>query len=189
MPSKRVIQFSLATSILLGILGGGHVEACEYASPVPASRATRTYRDTNIGFSFDLPENYRAMGVNGGQTILVVEPSTYDLLQCLARSPYGTDTPQITAKIDVRPINSGQQTSLYNLVIQQYPWMRSEGLNFRNVTFSGTSAIAYFQRDLVNTAILQYVSLRSSDRRHLITISGPSESREFGSIGNSFHLQ
>jgi hypothetical protein len=176
-------------SLLLGTLMTGNVKACEYNQPIPPSRTSRIFQNTSIGFSFEFPENYRAMGVDGGAGILIVDPSTYAHIQCQSQSEYGGDAPQFSALIGIHQVSPGRQQSLYDLVIQNYPYMRNEGENFRNANFSGNLALVYSQDDLLYDTTINYVSLLSKNGRYLITISGHSESRELTQILNSFRLQ
>jgi hypothetical protein len=189
MRFKYAVQISVVAALSSVFLTENSSSACEYRTPIQASSETRTYRNTEIGFSVEIPENYRLMGINQGNTILVAEPSTYDFLQCIYSSGRGADTPEITATIDIRPVSPTQSSNLYNLVVQQYPWIENEGFSFKTGDFFGTQAILYFQNNLVDGGITQYISIRSLDRRHLITISGSEQDPEFDAIGDSFRLQ
>jgi len=60
---------------------------------VQASQNTRLYRNDSLGFSLDIPANYRTIARNDG-TIEIVDPATFEFVECVARSAprYGVIT-------------------------------------------------------------------------------------------------
>jgi hypothetical protein len=191
---RQSLRIILSTSVLIIPLLVMDAKACEYFPPVPASRETRAYRNLEAKFSFSIPANYRAMRVgignahvSSGQVILIVEPSTYSYIQCTTRNNMGGDGSQESVQVNVFPIRPGQY-SLYDLVVQRYPYMRTEGINFRNTTFVGRPALTYSQSNLLDDTMTSFISFTSLDARYLITISGPNGGAELALALSSFEF-
>lgn len=205
MSSRKIVKYSLALSLLISTLLGGNANAAceyeyevfeeyyEYNEPSLSSMQTRTFENTNVRFSFEIPENYRVMGSNEGMTIAILNSPSYNLLQCMVRNGYGTDSIQPVVSIDIRQVSSGNRHNnlhdfIYDLVIENYPYMRSEGRDFWNGDYSGNPAVLYSQTNLLRDTKISYISFLSLDRRYLITISGPYDGSELVQVINSFRL-
>lgn len=163
------------------------VLACSYTEVVPPSSQSRTYKNNEANFYFLIPDNYRTMGFNNG-SISIFEPNAFNYTQCIIRNKIATEFPEDSIFVEVNSIRSAN-TSLYNLVIQESPWMAQEGFNFRSINFAGQSALTYSQVDSLYRTTRSYVSLLSRDRRYLITISGEQGSEELQRALASFQFE
>jgi len=161
---------------------------------VPASQNSRLYRNESLGFSVNIPENYRTIARNDGR-VEIVDPATFEFVQCVTRSypRYGVITwSYAKAYIGSWPIT--------NFTTSLREAMRSEEVSIpsdhRSFTFENGREIILI-RGIDETAVGPqgevvynlYAYFRSPDGRRLVVISGRMNDDVFTRILGSITLE
>lgn len=155
---------------LLSILATGQaVLACPFRNPQLPANSSRTYTNNEVGYSFLIPENYRATRDRFG--ILILEPALFEYFQCISRQNTPQDGILGNVEVSARTVGVGN-TSLHNLVLQEMPYLRNEGFNFQSGTLDGQPALLFFQENLLDNVTMKNVAVLSPNRRTMLIISG-----------------
>ena len=160
-----LVGAALAGVTLLASSNLVQAQVCRQNEVVPPSKPTRVFRKERFNYSFRLPDNYRVMALreNG---VLVLDPNSFELAQCLVRNKVGTEFPS-GISVYSKFVNPGKRT-VADIV-------RQNGIppeNIKTTTVANQSAISY------NSSVMGYqksVSFFSPDRRSMITITVPYE--------------
>ena len=59
---------------------------CPFQPVTPPAQETRTYQNDDYGFSFQLPENYRAVRYRNFSLVDVIDPAGHEVNECLRRA-------------------------------------------------------------------------------------------------------
>ena len=89
--------------VVLGISMPAWANRCEQPQQTtPPTSETRIFSSPQLGFSFEIPANYRAMGrIDGGTEFL--DPATFDWRQCVIRNRISTELPP-RVMIEIRAV-------------------------------------------------------------------------------------
>lgn len=160
--------------------------ACQFGTLEQPSNTSRTYENEEVGFSFLIPENYRAMGTRQG--VLILEPATFDYVQCVIQNNLPGEGPPVSVSVYLEPVTS-TGASLRSLVFQAQPWLEREGFDFRDTTFAGRPALAFSQLNRLYDETTKYMAVVSPDRRMLIMLVGPQDGNELERALSSFAFE
>ncbi len=135
---------------------------------VPPTNATKAFRNQQLNYRFQLPANYKIMPVkNNG--VLVLDPKRYEEAQCLVKIRAGTEFPD-GISVSVESVSPGNR-SVTDLVRQR---------TFTKIT--GTTRVANQTAVTYTTDVMGYgnanVSFFTPDRKRMITVSAPFQSRQ-----------
>lgn len=175
----RWSRLFLGALVFVGLGAGRAVaQSCPYSGPVSASLETRTYRDTTLNFAFEIPANYRAMGLSNGR-VAFYDPATFDHVQCAVRrgvKPQGNPA----AMLDLRSVPAGEDDLLV-LTQRARPWLVLYEPTYEAVAETGLAEAAafggipvlryqYVHEIYKNTVIA--LSFRSPNGQWLVTVEG-----------------
>jgi hypothetical protein len=167
---QRYRYFLSVVTILLGLFLGTSAYACQSVSFEEPERESRLYANTDAGFSFLIPENYRTTRLGSG-AVWIFEPSAFAEYLCIVQNNTPTEFPLESVSVYVEPITSPND-SLLSLVFQFMPWMEREGFNFRNGTLTGRPALAFSQENALHGGTTHWVAVMTPDGRNLVILSG-----------------
>lgn len=182
------LGFGLLTGLLLAAAPqSGKAAIPQPETPAPAaicdvkqvpqpSRRMRLYRDRYLGFTFQIPTNYRAAAIRNGT--MIMNPASYREYQCFTQNKITTELPWVSINVKVTPIQM-RSAVLYDHAIQAMPGLKTEGEEFTEINFVDRIALTYRQKNLVQGGMTRYVSFLSNDRTKLVTIYGPEGEPEF----------
>lgn len=135
---------------------------------VTPSKETRLIRNDRLNYRFQIPGNYKTMAVNNDR-VLVLDPKRFEEAQCLARIRAATEFPD-SITVYAEPVNPGNR-SVADFVKQRTP-----------VTITGTRTVANQTAVTYTTDAMGYgdanVSFFTPDRRYMITVSAPYQSKQ-----------
>ncbi len=135
---------------------------------VPPVSATRDIRNERFNYRFQIPVNYKAMGISSDRT-LILDPKRFEEAQCLVRIRAGTEFPD-GISVSVEAVNPGNR-NVADLV-------RQNSL----ATITGTRTVANQTAVTYTTDSMGYgetlVSFFTPDRKHRIIISAPFQSQQ-----------
>ncbi|HEY9709553.1 MAG TPA: hypothetical protein V6D48_15215 [Oculatellaceae cyanobacterium] len=135
---------------------------------VPPANATKAFRNEQLNYRFQIPANYKTMALNN-KGVLVLDPKRYEEAQCLVKIRAGTELPD-GISVYVQSVSPGNR-SVTDLVRQR---------TFTKIT--GTTKVANQNAVTYTTDTMGYgdtnVSFFTPDRKHMITVSSPFQSRQ-----------
>lgn len=149
-------------------------QPCRQGAFVQPSRETRAYRNQRIGFSFQLPANYRAMGTSSNR-VDILDPSAFEWTQCIIRNREATELKVSPVSVEVKPVanSSNQRTrNLETLIRANYPWVDG---SFRATRVANQSGITVSYEEALGGERVTDVYVLSPNKRNLIRISGPAQ--------------
>ncbi|OUL35458.1 hypothetical protein BV372_11485 [Nostoc sp. T09] len=158
----------LLGAALTGVTFAAHpnlvqAQVCPQNGVVPAAIKPRIIRQERFGYRFNIPNNYRTLTVrNNG--ILVFDPNSFTLAQCLIKNKAPTEYPK-SISIYTTSINS-KNRSLTEIVKQNDPTAEK----FTNTKVANQAAISYISNTL---GVEKKVAFFSRDRKYIITVSAP----------------
>ncbi|MBE9032385.1 hypothetical protein IQ266_21845 [filamentous cyanobacterium LEGE 11480] len=161
-------------------------KSCEMPNMAQPAARMRLYRDRLLGFTFEIPVNYRSVGVRNGA--MIMNAASYHYFQCIQQNKIATEFPPVSVKVDIAPIQI-RSAKLYDHVITAMPFMKSEGMEFTTTNFADRDALTYRQKNLLEGGMTHYVSFLSNDRHKLITLSGPAGGAEFEQALQTFRMK
>lgn len=86
---KTRILFGLSLLLSGGMTGLPVTQAqsdpCPYQEVTAPSQETRTFRHQKLGFSFQLPANYKAIKPDSSTEVVVIDPASYTFSQCIEK--------------------------------------------------------------------------------------------------------
>jgi len=186
---NKQFSYLLPIAILtVGLLTTTPAQACQPGTQERPSQESRLYTNNDVGFSFLIPENYRTMGLNNGQMMLLLEPAAFDYLRCVLRNKIPSDSGGESISVTTEKINVSD-TSIRSLLFELMPFMRREGFDFRDATLQGQSALVFSQENRMYDTTMTHVALRSPDRKTFIFISGEKGSHELNRALQSFKFE
>ncbi len=142
---------------------------CRLADPVAPSSTTRNFQSDRLGVTLTLPNNYRALLRRTGH-ITFHDPSSFEFLQCLARTgEYGSVPPH--ASLEIYPGLNGN-TDLVQLVRIKRPWVDFYSPDYVPVIFAARPAIRYDYPHAIYGGVMVNLSFLSRDGKMLLTLSG-----------------
>jgi hypothetical protein len=163
----------LLSNILLGVALTGVTLAaqpnlaqdqiCPQDGVVPAAMKPRIIRQDKFGYRFNIPDNYRAMGVRGNG-ILVFDPNSFTTAQCQIKNKVPTEYPKNIA-IYTTTVNS-KNRNLAEIIKQSDPTIEK----LTNTKVANQTVISYISNSLGSE---KKVSFFSPNRKYIITISAP----------------
>lgn len=183
--SLTLALFSISSFPLPTSANITYAEECDSGRYEMPSSESRTFRDDR-GFSFAIPANYRAMGLNNG--IEVYEPAAFSFVQCIVQNNIPTDLPAASVTILFSTIRA-PNASLYELVIQDSPYTESEGFNFRSSNLAGYPSLTYSEQYRLDNEILKYTSVILPDTQTLITIYGYENDEVLQRVLSTFEFE
>jgi hypothetical protein len=135
---------------------------------VPPVSATRDIRNERFNYRFQIPVNYKAMGISSERT-LILDPKRFEEAQCLVRIRAGTEFPD-GISVSVEAVNPGNR-SVADFVRQR-----------TLTTITGTRTVANQTAVTYTTDAMGYgdanVAFFTPDRKHMIIISAPFQSQQ-----------
>jgi hypothetical protein len=160
-------------SILLGAALAGatlitstnlvQAQVCPRSEVISPSKETRTIRQNQLGYRFEVPKNYRVMAVrNNG--VLILDPNSFERAQCFIRNKVATEYPY-SISVYTRPVQPGNR-SLTDLIKQENPLIE----NIKPTTVAKQTAVSYNSGALGYTQNLAFLT---PDRRYMITVTAP----------------
>lgn len=170
--------FPVIAAIALITVPANLVQAqpCRQGAFVPPSSETRAYRNQRIGFSFQLPANYRAMGTSSSNNrVDILDPSAFEWTQCIIRNREATELKVSPVSVEVKPVaNSNNQgtRNLEAIVRANYPWVNG---SFRATRVGNQSGITVSYEQALGGERVTDVYVLSPNKRNLIRISGPTQ--------------
>ena len=135
---------------------------------VPPVSATRDIRNERFNYRFQIPVNYKAMGISSERT-LILDPKRFEEAQCLVRIRAGVEFPDSIRVYteSVKPRNR----SVADLVRQN-----------TLATITGTRTVANQTAVTYTSDSMGYgeahVAFFTPDRKHIIIVSAPFESQQ-----------
>ncbi|BAY94682.1 MULTISPECIES: hypothetical protein [unclassified Tolypothrix] len=160
-------------NILLGVAFTGlnfaaypnlvNAQTCHQKEVVAPTNQTRTIRQQQLGYQFNIPNNYRAMAVKGN-AILILDPNNFTLTQCLIKNKAPREYPP-NISIDTTPVND-QNRTLTEIIKENH----HTADKFSNTKVANETAIIYTSNTLGEE---QTVAFFSPNRKYIITISAP----------------
>ncbi len=142
-------------------------ELCPEGAIEEASEETRTYLNTQYGFTFELPANYRAALTFNNSVISILDPISYEIFQCLMRRKEPGH--QLPPGIDIE-IKQLKYDNLLDAIQEEYDEIKA----IRTTTISGQKSILYLCKNPHSEPYLN-LSFVHPNRKYLITISAPIE--------------
>lgn len=149
-------------------------QTCRQGAFVQPSSETRAYRNQRIGFTFQLPANYRTMATSSGR-IDVLDPSAFEWTQCIIRNREATELKTSPVSVEVKPVTSSGNQRARNLeaiVRANYPWV--EGA-FKSTRVANQSGVTVSYEEALGGTRVTDVYVLSPNKRNLIRISGPAQ--------------
>jgi hypothetical protein len=175
-PASRIRAIALAAAIgLLGAVGATvgvrPAIASECPDSVEPSRETRRYENTELGFAFQIPANYRAMRwVNFRDGISIVNPSTYD---CIRRiGPPQSAGWFWSVDLTIEPVPAGRR-SLERALRAVNTFLVNEPIQI--ITIDGKEVARYTYFDDHDSVEVVNLAFFTPDRRRIVTLSGPED--------------
>lgn len=166
---------ALGASGMVGVMAGVRPAiACEYGDRVEPSRETRRYENTQLGLAFQIPANYRAMGRQGGQ-VSIMNPTDYDHFRCIMRSGYGVGGWFASLELNLDTVPAGSR-GLEQAIRANHTWLDSR---IRLVNEGGREFAVYSYTDHHDEIEVINVAFFTSDRRRIVTLSGPQDDPVF----------
>ncbi|HBB34321.1 MAG TPA: hypothetical protein DDZ80_13610 [Cyanobacteria bacterium UBA8803] len=156
---------------------------CQRGKFVPPSSQSRAYRNQRVGFSFQLPANYRAMAMPGGG-IEVVDPDTFEWIQCIMRHREATELDVSPAAVYFQPVNPGRE-NLETLIRRQYPWIDAA---FNPTTVAKQSGLRASYNENLSGKAIEDVYFLTPNRKYLIRITGPAQGQVLNLVLSTFTL-
>jgi hypothetical protein len=166
-------------TILLGVVLAGvslvtplsivQAQSCSRSTGVVApSKETRLIRNERFNYRFQIPVNYKAMGVSS-ERVLILDPKRYEEAQCLQRIRAGTEFPN-SITVYTEPVNPGNR-SVADLV-RQSPLAKVTGTR----TVANQTAVTYTTDSMGYGEA--HVAFFTPDRKHMIVVSAPFQSQQ-----------
>ncbi|HEY9652765.1 MAG TPA: hypothetical protein V6C95_19065 [Coleofasciculaceae cyanobacterium] len=149
-------------------------QPCRQGAFVQPSSETRAYRNQRIGFSFQLPANYRAMGTSSNR-VDVLDPSAFEWTQCIIRNREAAELKVAPVSVEVKPVansNNQRTRNLEAIVRANYPWVNG---SFRATRVGNQSGITVSYEEALGGERVTDVYVLSPNKRNLIRISGPAQ--------------
>lgn len=142
-------------------------ELCPEGVVEEASEETRTYLNTQYGFAFELPANYRAALAFNNSTISILDPISYEIFQCLVRrrEPGHYFPPGIN--VEIKQLN---YDNLLDSIQEKYGEIKV----IRTTSISEQQRILYLYKNPHGEPYLN-LSFAHPSKKYLITISAPIE--------------
>lgn len=159
--------------------------ACSFSGPSAPSPETRTYHHAQLGFSFEIPANYRAMATSVG-TVQFHDPATFAYIQCLvkhnslAARPAGTE-------LAVRTVLP-HEPSLIELIQRTQPWLSFYNPTFEPLLLSGQEAFLYRYTRELDGANQAALSVLLPDPRALVSLEGSPDSAVLTLAASTFQF-
>lgn len=153
-----------------GLWLGAPAYGCDYAGPATPSLETRVYRHPQLGFSFDIPANYRAMGTRLG-TVEFHDPATFSHIQCLVNTQSFPQLPPGTT-LEVRPAMA--TADLITQVQRILPWLVLHRPSYEQVTAGLGQAVIFRYTHHIHGTEMKSLTFLSADQSFLITLESPA---------------
>lgn len=197
----KLIKISTRLLLSLIVLGGVSplvaqpAFACSANYTVVLAAATnRLYRHESLGFSLNIPANYRTIARNDG-TVEIVDPATFEFVQCVTRSwpNYGVITWDYS------------RASIFSWAISDFSTSLREAMRSEGIRIPTDNVMLTFEngREMIVIAGLDeaemgpqgedvyrlYAYFRSPDGRRLVVVSGRRNDEVFNRILGSITLE
>jgi hypothetical protein len=148
---------------------------------VSPTSETRVYSNQQLGFSFKLPANYRAMAISRG-SIEVLDPNSFEWTQCIIRNREATELKLSPVAVHVKPVNSSVR-SLEKQIRTQYPWVNAK---FSSTTVSNQAALTASYNEILSGELITDVYFLTPDKTHLVRLTGPAQGKLLNLALSSF---
>ncbi|HEY9735976.1 MAG TPA: hypothetical protein V6D06_06825 [Trichocoleus sp.] len=156
-------------------------QSCAYSGAIAPAPTTRTYRNSELGFAFDIPANYRAMGLANGR-VAFYDPATFEYVQCAVRNGQTVRVaPAATLYVNYTPL---PESNLVALTQRVRPWLVLYQPTYEPIADSAPEAAApgpipvlryqYVHEIYGNTVVAR--SFRSPNGQWLVTVEGAANS-------------
>ena len=98
-----VFGLGLLALINMGISYQVFAAECNESAPELPSRNVRVYKDSQYGFQFEIPANYRVMRLSGGDnySIGIFDPNGYEGMVCMIKNRVATEAESLPSSITV----------------------------------------------------------------------------------------
>lgn len=165
-----VISLTTIPTLTVKVPAVNAQQPCPSGQFVPPSSETRVYRNQRLGFSFELPANYRAMAFSTGR-IDVLDPAAYEWTSCVLRNREATEFKLSPVAVEVKPVNPGRR-SLETIVRTSYPWVNT---TFSPRRVSNQSGITASYNEILGGERVTDVYFLTPNKRNLVRVSGPAQ--------------
>lgn len=100
---SSVFGLGLLALINMGTSYQAFAFECNQSVPELPSRNIRVYKDSQYGFQFEMPANYRVMRLSGGDnySIGIFDPNGYEEMVCIIKNRVGTEPENFPSSITV----------------------------------------------------------------------------------------
>lgn len=158
--------------------------ACSYGQAIAPTTETRTYENPQLGITFQIPANYRAMGMQSG-SVHIMNPTNFDYIQCLTQRGRGEGGWFSSIVITPTPVAVGDRT-LEQLIRTENPWLTE---SIQLATQNNKTVAVWTSFDAHDEITIMNIAFLSRDQRRLITISGPQNDTVFQQAMLSIQLR
>ncbi|MBD0267538.1 MAG: hypothetical protein ICV77_04510 [Cyanobacteria bacterium Co-bin8] len=147
-------------------------QPCAYGGAIAPTPTTRTYQHQELGFTFEIPANYRAMGLANSR-VAFYDPATFEYVQCAVRNrQVSRATPAATLYVNYAPL---QENNLLALTQRVRPWLVFYQPAYEAVTLGNIPVLPYrYVHQIYGNSVLA-LSFRSLDQQWLVTLEGAPE--------------
>lgn len=167
---RRLSWFLGLSLIVSGLVPEeGLAETCAYQGPVAPAATTRTYRDANLEFAFQIPSNYRAMGLDN-KKVAFYDPATFEYVQCAVRNRQALKvTPAATLFVNYAPL---RESDLLALTKQVRPWLLLYEPTYESVITGNVPVLPYrYVHEIYGSSVIA-LSFCSPNQQWLVTLEG-----------------
>ncbi|MBD0334299.1 MAG: hypothetical protein ICV62_02320 [Cyanobacteria bacterium Co-bin13] len=157
----------------LALLGLGSepvlAQRCVYRGAIAPAPTTRTYQHRELGFTFEIPANFRAMGLENSR-VAFYDPATFEYVQCAVRSRQVPQVaPAATLYVNYAPL---QESSLLALTQRVRPWLFFYQPAYEPIAAGNIPVLPYRYVHEIYGNSVQALSFRSPDQQWLVTLEG-----------------
>ncbi|HEY9763162.1 MAG TPA: hypothetical protein V6D07_11605 [Trichocoleus sp.] len=147
----------------------GWAQTCPYQGAVAPTATTRIYRHADLDFAFEIPANYRAMGLDN-KRVGFYDPATFEYVQCVVRNGQTLKvTPAATLSVNYAPL---RESDLLALTKRIRPWLLLYQPTYEPVTTEGIPVLPYrYVHEIHGNSVIA-LSFRSPDQTWLVTLEG-----------------
>ncbi|HEY9879237.1 MAG TPA: hypothetical protein V6D29_12335 [Leptolyngbyaceae cyanobacterium] len=165
------LSLFLGLSLVLSWLAAepGWAQTCSYRGGVAPAATTRIYRHTNPEFAFQIPANYRAMGLDN-KRVAFYDPITFEYVQCAVRNRQTLKvSPAATLFINYAPL---QESDLLALTQRVRPWLLFYQPAYEPATTGSIAVLSYqYTHEIYGNSVMG-LSFRAPDQPWLVTLEG-----------------
>lgn len=150
--------------------GSALAQSCPTRPAAAPAADSRTYRHPSLDIAFDIPANYRAMGLASGR-VAFYDPATFEQVQCAVRNGLAVRA-QPAATLDLNFVGPLAESDLLALTQRARPWLVLYQPTYRAIAANQVPAVAYQYVHEIYGNPVSGLSFRSPNQQWLITLEG-----------------